>query len=282
MPSRPLLPESEFVNTTHSGSVPAWRRQVLRETVAGLVGDGRGHYQALARANLKRWASQAKPSKPAMLVLPGDWGEVTSRLTKEHGKTFAVLNMANAYVAGGGYLEGMVSQEENMFRRTDCHFSIDESHLAEDGRIYQPDMTARIEGESGRVYFDLAEPRVCVRGPEVVGRMEGYEWLRDDEVFPFYELRAAARDYRNGDAFDHEDARRRICAQLETLVDAKQRNVVLGASGCGAFANPAAAIAKIYKEELTDRLGAFDCVAFAIFSAGYGPGNYPIFRRVFD
>ena len=62
----------------------------------------------------------------------------------------------------------------------------------------------------------------------------------------------------------------------------RQRYVVLGASGCGAFVNPAASIAQIYKEELTDRLGGFDCVAFAIFSAGYGPGNFPIFRRVFD
>ena len=124
--------------------------------------------------------------------------------------------------------------------------------------------------------------RVCVRGPEVVGRMEGYDWLADDEVFPFYELRAAARDYRNGDAFDPEDARRRICAQLDTLAEAKQRYAVLGASGCGAFCNPGQSIAQIYKEELTARRGAFDCVAFAIFSAGYGPGNYPIFRRVFD
>lgn len=45
-------------------------------------------------------------------------------VTKEHGKVFAVLNMANAYVAGGGYVEGMPAQEENMFRRTDCHYFV--------------------------------------------------------------------------------------------------------------------------------------------------------------
>lgn len=282
MPIRPLRPESAFASTTYAGSVPAWRRQVLRDTVAGLVGEGRGDYHALARANLERWASEASPAEAATLVVQGDWGEVTARLTKEYGQTFAVLNMANAYVPGGGYLEGMVAQEENMFRRTDCHFSIDESQLAEDGRIYQPEVTALIDGASGKVYLDLVESRVCVRGPEVVGRMEGYDWLPNDEVFPFYELRAAARDYRNGDAFDPEDARRRICAQLDTLAEAKQRYAVLGASGCGAFCNPGQSIAQIYKEELTARRGAFDCVAFAIFSAGYGPGNYPIFRRVFD
>ncbi|MFT7537163.1 MAG: hypothetical protein ACI85K_003120 [Hyphomicrobiaceae bacterium] len=282
MTCRPLIPESDFANTTYASPVMAWRRQVLRETVAKLMREGVGPYQELARANVRRWQAEAHPESPTLAVLQGDWGEVTSRLTRQYGAIFAVLNMANAYVPGGGYLEGMVAQEENMFRRTDCHFYIADSQLDPDGRRYRPDMTDRIEGESGRVYLDLSQPRVCVRGPEVVGRMEGYEWLPDDEVFPFYELRAAARDYRNGDAFDAEDARRRICAQLETLVDAKQRHVVLGASGCGAFANPAASIARIYKEELAHRAGAFDCVAFAVFSAGYGPGNYPIFSRVFE
>lgn len=282
MTCRPLTSESEFANTTYADPVMAWRRQVLRETVAELERAGVSYYHELAAANMKKWAAEAKPASTGITVLQGDWGEVTSRLSREHGAIFAALNMANAFVPGGGYLQGMVAQEENMFRRTDCHFALDESQLDAGGRLYQPGATALMEGDQGRVYLDVSQPRVCVRGPEVVGRMEGYEWLHEDEVFPFYELRAAARDYRNGDAFDPADARRRICAQIETLVDAKQRHVVLGASGCGAFANPAASIARIYKEELAHRAGAFDCVAFAVFSAGYGPGNYPIFRRVFD
>ena len=54
----------------------------------------------------------------------GDWGDVALKYTKLYGEIFAVLNMANARVAGGGYIEGKSAQEENMFRRTDCHFSI--------------------------------------------------------------------------------------------------------------------------------------------------------------
>ena len=49
---------------------------------------------------------------------------MTQKLTKVYGETFAVLNMANAYFPGGGYDEGMPAQEENMFRRTDCHFAV--------------------------------------------------------------------------------------------------------------------------------------------------------------
>ena len=37
--------------------------------------------------------------------------------------------------------------------------------------------------------------------------------------------------------------------------------------------------ARIYREELGRRLGAFDVVAFAIFYAGHGPSNYEVFQR---
>jgi len=51
-----------------------------------------------------------------------DWGECTQILTKLHGREFAVLNFANAFVPGGGYVEGCSAQKENIFRRTDLHF----------------------------------------------------------------------------------------------------------------------------------------------------------------
>jgi hypothetical protein len=55
-------------------------------------------------------------------VYSGDWGEVCQALTVVNGKRFAVLNMANAFVKGGGYWDGMPAQEENMWRRSDCHY----------------------------------------------------------------------------------------------------------------------------------------------------------------
>ncbi|HMQ21561.1 MAG TPA: DUF2263 domain-containing protein, partial [Planctomycetota bacterium] len=64
-------------------------------------------------------------------VHPGDWGDVTLNVTKAYGERFAVLNMANAYVPGGAYVEGAIAQEENMFRRTDCHLRIDPNEYDE-------------------------------------------------------------------------------------------------------------------------------------------------------
>uniref|UniRef100_A0A7S3ZPB6 Microbial-type PARG catalytic domain-containing protein n=1 Tax=Pelagomonas calceolata TaxID=35677 RepID=A0A7S3ZPB6_9STRA len=98
------------------------RIEVLRDTLARLsTPDKRRAFHDLASKNLARWASGAQqPSSTVVEVLPGDWGDVTLTLTKSYGRTFAVLNMANAYLFGGGYAHGQVAQEENMFRRTDC------------------------------------------------------------------------------------------------------------------------------------------------------------------
>jgi len=214
-------------------------------------------------------------------VIPGDWGEVTHALTKEYGACFAVLNMANSHVPGGAYVEGAVAQEENMFRRTDCHFRIEARHLTDTG-FYVPAMTALLCAENGQVYCDSRNPRVCIRARENRSAKDlGYAWLPEDDVFPFYELRAAAQDLRDGSRFDENEARRRIAAQLETLRTHGLRFVVLGAFGCGAFQNPGHRVARIYQQEIAARQEHFTKIAFAIFSAGYGPGNFSPFAEVF-
>ena len=91
-----------------------------------------------------------------------------------------------------------------------------------------------------------------------------------------------AQDRRDGSPFDAEDARRRIRAQVDTLREAGVRHVVFGAFGCGAFENPADKVAAIYRDELHNAAAAFDVVAFAIFHAGYGPGNHAPFAQAFE
>lgn len=285
MTGRPLCSEEQAIQRGFGGADCARRRQVLRETIAAFdQADPSEHYHRLAKDNLDRWhaTSDATGSGHHVDVLPGDWGEVTRLLTRTHGVCFAVLNMANAYVPGGAYVEGAAAQEENMFRRTDCHFRIGEDEY--DLRLdrYRAEMTALLSAENGHVYFDSQSPRVCIRGPEDRSRADlGYPWLREDEVFPFFELRAAALDLRDGSDFDRNGTRRRVAAQLDTLRDHGIRHAVLGAFGCGAFRNPAHHVAQIYREEITVRSKDFAVVAFAIFSAGYGPDNFTPFSEAF-
>ena len=79
-----------------------------------------------------------------------------------------------------------------------------------------------------------------------------------------------------------DDARKRIAGQLDTLCRGEVRHAVLGASGCGAFRNPAHRVAEIYREEIAARRSDFDVIAFAIFSSGYGPDNYGPFAEALD
>lgn len=175
------------------------RQRVLVECLSAFEQaseDARFH--RCAQANMARWAADAAGATPQsgrckVRVMPGDWGDVTLQMTREYGKTFACLNMANAFCPGGGYVEGMVAQEENMFRRTDCHFALDRSDLVDspyDGYLYEESHTALLSAAEGEVYLDAERPRVCIRGSEDRSRKDlGYPWLPDDEVYSFVGLK---------------------------------------------------------------------------------------------
>ncbi len=287
MSGRIIQPERVYKNSVDHLGRPdlVRRREILWETIDAFTNtESPDRYHCLAKANLDRWASESsQPHADKQIhVVQGDWGEVTQDFTQQHGKCFAVLNMANAHVPGGGYVEGMPAQEENMFRRTDCHFQIGPDEYDSKSVRYLPQMTALLEATDGAVYLDIKTPRVCIRGPEDRSREDlGYAWLAQDEVFAFIELRASAQDLRDGSAFDKTEARRRIAAQLDTLRQHKVRHAVLSAFGCGAFRNPAGQVAQIYREEIDRRHGDFSVIVFAIFSPGYGPDNFAPFARAF-
>jgi Uncharacterized protein conserved in bacteria (DUF2263) len=287
MPGRRLLSDAEVI-AANAGffrdPASVRRRAVLRETIAAIERqDPPDRYYRLAATNLAHWWAERKAPEPSwqVQVYAGDWGEVTHHMTARYGVCFAVLNMANAYVPGGAYVEGAIAQEENMFRRTDCHFRIDEDEYDVTADRYLPEMTRLLSAHDGVVYLDKDRPRICIRGPEnrAIADM-GYRWLPDEQVFPFYEMRAAAQDLRDGSAFEPGDARRRIAAQLDTLRKHGLRHAVLSAFGCGAFRNPADRVAAIYRDEIAVRVEHFDVIAFAIFAPGYGPDNYAPFARL--
>ena len=297
-----------------------WRQLVQCETLDMLkTPDARENKRTKATANVATWKARAEERAAAkarppegqvrVLVLEGDWGEVAGKLTKEYGLPWVVLNMANADIpgGGGGYVNGTPAQEENMFRRTDCHFSLvrdgssaelpmervkkyDEHWKVHKGDYrYTREATELINGRSGVVYLGKML-RICFRGKELdaTGR-QGYEDLPDEDIFPFYEMRAAAVDRRRDglagtviNDFDENECRLRIEAQLETLRRKGLRHAVLSAFGCGAFRNPPTEVARIYAESVSKFADHLDVVAFAIYYPGYGPKeNFEAFQAAF-
>ena len=110
---RRLMLADEATEQGYDSSQFVQRREVLFSTLACLATrEKRETRQAQAQANLSVWAKAATEPPPSAKfdVIAGDWGVVTSELTRLYGTQFAVLNMANAFVAGGGYVEGMPAQ----------------------------------------------------------------------------------------------------------------------------------------------------------------------------
>ena len=291
---RILLPEeSPLLGPYQANSVMRQRRIVLRETLIRIDSeDERLRLRKQALRNVAFWLDQSRKTQihkagrgvdgqAKVQVIRGDWGDVTQKLTQKHGQVFAVLNMANAFTAGGGYVEGMSAQEENMFRRTDCHFYVGCNEFDRQNDRYTSDMTALVNAQEGRVYLDSENVRVCLRGSEDCSRDDlGYDWISEDQIFPFYELKSAALDLRTLE-YNKEEMTRRIAAQLDTLIEHKIRHVILGAFGCGAFRNPASEVAGIYQKEINARCENFDVVAFAIHTSGGGPDNFSYFDLLF-
>ena len=189
-----LLTSNRKVVSGHSADLRA-RSTVLIDTLLALgTEERRCYYHNLAKENLQRWKGEAAGTDVLGAVANvqlhrGDWGAVTLELTRKYGQMFAVLNMANAYIAGGKYCEGSPAQEENMFRRTDCHFSVtigDSGAFDQAKDAYHEDFSELLNAKDGRVYFDK-KPRVCIRGGEKTDRNAGegdigYEWL-DKKTF---------------------------------------------------------------------------------------------------
>ena len=71
---------------------------------------------------------------------------------------------------------------------------------------------------------------------------------------------------------------KRVEAQFATLPKNGVRHVVLSAFGCGAFKNDPNDIAWVYKQAVERHRSSFAVIAFAIFYAGHGQGNYKIFK----
>ncbi|KTC80601.1 hypothetical protein Lche_2621 [Legionella cherrii] len=150
--------------------------------------------------------------------------------------------------------------------------------------------------------FHSDEPRICFRGPEVLltASMDdfsnnkvsdpdmSFSFLVPTNIFPFRELRSAAPEHF---AESHskapevvkehrDDLRRRIAAQLDTLIIANQPYAMFGAWGCGEFKNEPELIAEIYAEEIEKRASFFHHIMFPIIDTRSQSKNFDIFQKI--
>jgi len=214
-----------------------------------------------------------------------------AQLLLDSGFNPIVLNMASRQNPGGGVINGAGAQEENLFRRTNLFMSLYQfTHYANEYGIKKSKNSYPINRDTGGIYSGNI---TVFRASE----KNGYRLLNHPFKLSFVAVPAINRPelVKKNDQYYLSDSmieptKEKIRTILRISGKYKHDCLVLGAFGCGAYANPPNHIAMLFKEVLTETefFGFFKFVVFAIIDdhnsrKEHNPnGNVLPFLEVFD
>ncbi|MDB5217018.1 MAG: hypothetical protein JWO86_4945 [Myxococcaceae bacterium] len=246
----------EAVSITNAGSyvTPSGRSVDVRELVASAVAASRDCLpDAVVAAPAARGVGTARST--GISVVNGT-SLASARAIAARGVTPLVLNFASAKSPGGGFLDGALAQEESLARSSALYACLQKSamyahHRASgdciytDWMIHSPAVPVFRDDDSGAL---LEEPYLAsfLTSPAPnAGVVLAREPHRRDEV-------ASAM-------------KARVSRALAICANEGHRHLVLGAWGCGVFANDPTIVARAFGDELDGAYaGAFDEVVFAV------------------
>jgi uncharacterized protein (TIGR02452 family) len=215
----------------------------------------------------------------------------TAEILLKSGLNPCVLNLASRQNPGGGVLKGSGAQEENLFRRTNLFMSLFQyAHYAKDYGIKKNENCYPLNRNTGGIY---SQNITVFRGSE----KNGYCLLTNSFKMSFVTVAAINHPelVKKNDLYYLADelvepTKEKIRTILRIAGKYKHDCLVLGAFGCGAFANPPNHIAELFKEVFTESefSDAFKYVVFSIFedhnsAKAHNPnGNVLPFFEVFN
>lgn len=201
-------------------------------------------------------------------------------------KRIAVLNFASAIRPGGGVKLGSSAQEESLCRCSTLFPTLDRRWLWQ--CFY----------DVNRVMKDVRHTDACIYSPKVLicktdevipARMDPEEFVQVDVIS------CAAPNLRNEPAggmnpetgkavrMEPEELYRLHLQRARHILHVAAANgaeiLVLGAFGCGAFANDPHYVAAAYRDALEEYLEWFSVVEFAVWCKGYETENYKAFEE---
>ncbi|KAL5120349.1 hypothetical protein ACEQ8H_001639 [Pleosporales sp. CAS-2024a] len=193
----------------------------------------------------------------------------------------AVLNLASERSPGGGWQKGALAQEEALCYRSSLHLSLHQSYypLPSLSAIYSPSvLVVRDAMSRGHALLTHAEPMANLPVTAVISVAAlRYPALTHDR-----------KRYRN--AGQRAETKRKIRLTLRVAALGGHTKLVLGALGCGVFANPPKEVADCFLEVLREKEfqgGWWEDIVFAVMdnakgdqSGKEGTGNYAEFYRV--
>lgn len=187
-----------------------------------------------------------------------------------------VLNMANANSAGGGWEHGALAQEEALCYRTSLSKTLKKHYypLPHKGGIYSPFLLViRNNLRSGHHLLDLSSPATL----PVISAVSVAAVCRP----PTTTDANGVQKYTSGHDRTLMEEKMRVILRMAVKNGHKQ--IVLGAFGCGAFANPRQEVAKMWAAVLKEAEfagGWWTDVVFAVLDDG--KGNLLTFQKELD
>lgn len=199
-------------------------------------------------------------------------------------KRIAVLNFASAVNPGGGVKNGSSAQEEALCRCSTLYPALNQDRMWD--QYY-----SKNRAERNALHNDA-----CIYSPDIIvfktptafpELMPTEEWFKVDVIScAAPNLRKDVRNRYNvesGNAVSvtDEELYRIHLQRAKHIMSVAAANkvavLVLGAFGCGAFANNPAVVARAYFDALKDYNSYFDLVEFAVYCRPYETENYQAF-----
>jgi len=172
-------------------------------------------------------------------------------------KIYGVLNFASAKNPGGGVLKGTVAQEEALARVSSLYPMIKQCT-----QFYTPTQAP--------YYTDkiIYTKPVYVFKNDYGNDIDPIECEVITCAAPNYNMYSLFDDPHRGGQINMEEHKkimtRRFTKVLKSAIANNQRNLILGAWGCGVFKNPPEINAQIFREVLDNFSSSFDDIIFAI------------------
>ena len=216
--------------------------------------------------------------------------EAAMRLHRQYpDKKIAVLNFASATRPGGGVKTGSSAQEESLCRCSTLYPTIDRRWLWE--KYY----------DVNRAAADVLHTDACIYSPGVIicktdeqipRRMQPSDWVTVDVIScAAPNLREEPANFQNPetgapvrmDPMRLYELHKKRAEHILAIAAANEADVlVLGAFGCGAFANDPVYVARACRAALAQYRARFDEIVFAVYCGAYETENYRAFASEFS
>lgn len=230
---------------------------------------------------------QPRFSVPAEMLLSPKKTVEAAQAYAAAGKKVCILNFASSVAPGGGVLTGEQAQEESICRVSTLYFALSDPETA--GKFYDYHWELIHKGQMNRRNRDdiIFTPSVVAVRDDTneEAMMEEKDWYEMDVIT------CAAPDLRQlGDAAQFSPTMEELRTLHEhrwhcILAVAAQHEadvLILGAFGCGVFANPPELVVEAFNNVLPEFRNHFETIEFGIYCRSKEDPNYRAFAGTRD